>query len=159
DTTPISHWDFENNLTLLALTVIFSFGAAIYLMNLFIGLLSDEISKTNTKESYLILRAEVLEEIELLFMLPHQRRKEDWFPFIIFYECHTIKLRDHVVKIINHDWSGYKKPYISNNLNEVLLLPEKQPSLIRIADAIKELKLSERDIQKDIKELKASINK
>ncbi|CAG8850951.1 28046_t:CDS:1, partial [Racocetra persica] len=58
DTTPISLWDLDNNPTLLLLTIIFSFGTTIYLMNLFIGLLSNAISDTQTKEAYLILRAE-----------------------------------------------------------------------------------------------------
>ncbi|CAG8615972.1 6439_t:CDS:2, partial [Dentiscutata erythropus] len=37
-------------------------------------------------------------------------------------------------------WTGYKKPYISKNLNEVLLLPEEEPSLKDIEDAIEDLK-------------------
>ncbi|CAG8830499.1 22298_t:CDS:1, partial [Racocetra persica] len=56
----------------------------------------------------------------------------------------------------NNIWSGYKEPYITKNLNEVLQLPEKQPSLIRIKEIIKDLEVSRRDIQKEIKELKAS---
>ncbi|CAG8761810.1 7211_t:CDS:2, partial [Racocetra fulgida] len=39
---------------------------------------------------------------------------------------------------------GYKKPYISNNLKDVLLLPEAQSSLTQIEDAIRELKELER---------------
>ncbi|CAG8727040.1 6324_t:CDS:1, partial [Racocetra fulgida] len=57
-------------------------------------------------------------------------------------------LRGHLVEIIQHNkWSGYKKPYISKNLNDVLLLPEEQPPLTQIKEDIKELKDS-------IKELK-----
>ncbi|CAG8434906.1 7160_t:CDS:2 [Scutellospora calospora] len=146
DTSPISYWDLDSNPTLLLITMIFSFVATIYLMNLFIGLLSNAIGDTSTSEAFLILKAEVLEEIELLYMLPHQRRKENWFPFVIFYECRTIELREYVIDI-QKNWKGYKKPYFSKNLTDVLLLPKEQPDLAQIddqmkkqAESIKELK-------------------
>ncbi|RIB00606.1 hypothetical protein C2G38_1146124 [Gigaspora rosea] len=140
DTTPISYWDLDSDLALLILTILFSFVATIYLMNLFIGVLSNEIGETKTREAYLILRAEVLEEIELFYMLPYQRRKENWFPFITFYECHIIDLREHTLYTQKDKWTGYKKPYISKALNEVLHLPEEPPSLKKIEEAIKEQK-------------------
>ncbi|CAG8472861.1 8806_t:CDS:2 [Gigaspora rosea] len=83
----------------------------------------------------------------------------------IFYECNTVKLREHIRDIQNGKWSGYKRPYISEALIKALSLPEEQPSLKKIEDIIKELSL--RDIGKvlkdlpvlkqDIKELKESI--
>ncbi|KAF0333071.1 transient receptor potential cation channel subfamily a member 1-like [Gigaspora margarita] len=142
DTSPISYWDLDNNRTLLILTIIFSFVTTIYLMNLFIGLLSNEISNTKTRELFLILRAEILEEIELLYMLHHQRRKENWFPFVIFYECQTVKLREHVMDIQKDKWLGYRKPYISKNLYNVLHLPDEPPSLEQVVIDIKNLKES-----------------
>ncbi|RIB14681.1 hypothetical protein C2G38_2321976 [Gigaspora rosea] len=101
DTNPISNWDLDNNPALLILTIIFSFVATIYSMNLFIGILSNEISDTKTRELFLTLRAEILEEIELLYryMLSHQRRKENWVPFVIFYECQIVKLREYIMDI------------------------------------------------------------
>ncbi|KAF0541196.1 transient receptor potential cation channel subfamily a member 1-like [Gigaspora margarita] len=164
NTASISHWDLYNNPALLILTTIFFFVAIIYLVNLSIGLLSNEISATKTRESSLILKAEILEEIESLYMLPHQRRKENWFPFIVFYECHTIKLREHVIYTQKDKWTGYKKPYISNNLNEVLLLPEEQPSFKQIEGTIKDLptirqieKAIEDPILKELEDLKKLI--
>ncbi|RIB11417.1 hypothetical protein C2G38_2042690 [Gigaspora rosea] len=170
NTDPISYWDLDNNRTLLILALVFSFVASTYLMNLFIGLLTNAITETKTREASLILRAEVLEEIELLYMLPYQRRKENWFPFVIFYECHTVKLREHVMDILKDKWAGYKKPFISKNLNEVLLLPDEQPSLKQIESKItdktedkfreqrilKEIEkiIKEMPTQKDLKELK-----
>ncbi|CAG8559130.1 5753_t:CDS:2, partial [Dentiscutata heterogama] len=41
--------------------------------------------------------------------------------------------------MLTDKWTGYKKPYISKALNEVLLLPEEQPSLKNIEGAVKEL--------------------
>ncbi|CAG8529156.1 3864_t:CDS:2 [Cetraspora pellucida] len=64
-----------------------------------------------------------------------------------------------IIDIIqNKNWSGYKKPYVSKNLNEVLLLPEEEPSLTNIEDAIKRTESSLKRIEKSIKDLKESIN-
>ncbi|RIA98029.1 hypothetical protein C1645_813242 [Glomus cerebriforme] len=38
------------------------------------------IDKDNNRASYLILKAEILAEIELFYLFPHQRRWETWFP-------------------------------------------------------------------------------
>ncbi|CAG8585872.1 4520_t:CDS:2 [Racocetra fulgida] len=64
-------------------------------------------------------------------------------------ESHTttenmFMLREYVIDITqNNKWSGYKKPYISKNLTEVLLLPEEQPPLTQIKEnIIEELKES-----------------
>ncbi|PKK79680.1 hypothetical protein RhiirC2_768869 [Rhizophagus irregularis] len=65
--------------TYLFLTV-FSFLIVIYLMNLFIGLLNMAIEKDNDRASYLVQKAEVIAEIELFYLLPHQRRWRTWFP-------------------------------------------------------------------------------
>ncbi|KAF0524644.1 hypothetical protein F8M41_015096 [Gigaspora margarita] len=102
--------------------------------------------------------------MELLYMLPHQRNKENWFPYVIFYECHVNKLRDHVMCIQKDKWLGYKKPFISKNLSETLLLPDEQPSLKKIEDDIENLKNYQRNAignlreqKNDIKELKELI--
>ncbi|KAF0541200.1 transient receptor potential cation channel subfamily a member 1-like [Gigaspora margarita] len=159
DSTSISYWDLNNNPSLLILTSIFSFVATIYLMNLFIGLLNNEIIETKTRESFLNLRAEILEEIELLYMLPHQRRKENWFPFVIFYECNTVKLREYIRDIIIGKWTGYKEPYISKALIEALQLPEDQPSFKQISNIIKNLEVDNGEIKKDVKALSNKIER
>ncbi|KAF0541195.1 transient receptor potential cation channel subfamily a member 1-like [Gigaspora margarita] len=41
DTTPISYWDLDSDPALLILAILFSFVATVYLMNLFIGVLSN----------------------------------------------------------------------------------------------------------------------
>ncbi|KAF0452877.1 transient receptor potential cation channel subfamily a member 1-like [Gigaspora margarita] len=167
DTTPISLWVSNENIMIMLLMLIVSFFLLIYLMNLFIGILSNLISNEDNHVAYLTLKSEIIEEIELFYMLPHQRRKETWFPFVIFYECHIIKLREHIMDILKDKWSGYKAPYISEALNKVLLLPDEQPSLKEIERRIKNqshtLKKIEKKIEdlpvlkQDIKELKESI--
>ncbi|KAF0412822.1 transient receptor potential cation channel subfamily a member 1-like [Gigaspora margarita] len=174
DSTPISSWISNENIMIMFLMLIVSFFLLIYLMNLFIGILSNLISNEDSYVTYLTLKSEILEEIELLYMLPHQRRKENWFPSV-FYECHTIKLREHIMSIQDKG-TGYGKPYISKNLNEVVLLLEEQPSLKQIEGRIegklemifnqlstlKEIEKKTEDLptlKQDIKELKKSIEK
>ncbi|KAF0454745.1 transient receptor potential cation channel subfamily a member 1-like [Gigaspora margarita] len=83
DTSSVSNWSLTENLTLTFLIILFSFFTTIYLMNLFIGLLSDSISNTNKKELFLFQKAKIISEIELFYMLPHQRRKNNWFPELL----------------------------------------------------------------------------
>src|SRR3954452_13828099 len=88
---------------------LFTFFTVIYLMNLFIGLLSNAIEGFNKYEEFLLLKAQVsifiikllsikifnyieeiliaillykkiIMEIELFYMLPYQRHKKEWFP-------------------------------------------------------------------------------
>ena len=52
-------------------------------MNLFIGLLNLAIEKEDYRASYLVLKAEILAEIELFYLLPLQRRWRTWFPEVM----------------------------------------------------------------------------
>ncbi|GBB84052.1 hypothetical protein RclHR1_01070002 [Rhizophagus clarus] len=54
--------------------IIFSLVVVVYLMNLFIGLLNMAIETDNDRASYLAQKALILIEIELFYLLPHQRR-------------------------------------------------------------------------------------
>ncbi|KAF0461569.1 transient receptor potential cation channel subfamily a member 1-like [Gigaspora margarita] len=83
DTDPISFWISNENVVIMILMIIVSFFMLIYLMNLFIGILSDIVSNGNNDTAYLALKREIIIEIELLYMLPYQRRKENWFPFVM----------------------------------------------------------------------------
>ncbi|CAG8684412.1 17203_t:CDS:1, partial [Gigaspora rosea] len=65
-----------------------------------------------------------------------------------FYECQTVKLREHVMDIQKDKWLGYRKPFISKNLNDVLHLPKEPPSLEQVAIDIKDLKESMRKLTK-----------
>ncbi|PKC71628.1 hypothetical protein RhiirA1_390382 [Rhizophagus irregularis] len=61
------------------------------LMNLFIGLFNMAIEKDNNRISYLMQKAEILAEIELFYLLPHQRRWHTWFPEVIYYYANIDK--------------------------------------------------------------------
>jgi hypothetical protein len=71
------------NTILFILMVVFSFLVVVYLMNLFIGLLNMAIEKDNDRASYLVQKAEIIAEIELFYLLPHQRRWRSWFPEVM----------------------------------------------------------------------------
>ncbi|CAB4414054.1 unnamed protein product [Rhizophagus irregularis] len=45
--------------------------------------------------------AEILAEIELFYLLPHQRRWEEWFPEVIYYYADANKIRQMIDEMIN----------------------------------------------------------
>ena len=99
-------WSLKDHTVLIVLMVIFTFVVVVFLMNSFIGLLNMAIEKDNDRAFYLKQKAEVskiseyeykiwcylfklylfsqiLKDIELFYLLPHQRRRSDWFPDIM----------------------------------------------------------------------------
>ncbi|CAJ0896978.1 11693_t:CDS:2 [Entrophospora sp. SA101] len=128
DSSAFSQWQFADQYYLSFLMVAFSFLVVVYLMNLFIGLLSNAIEENNTKEAFLIERAKVIIEIELFYLLPQQRRWRNWFPDLIYYDVYV----DEVIKIIKSIDNDYKEdpenlPFISDKLREVVsVLPKKK---------------------------------
>ena len=87
DSSSMTRWSPTGRNTLLCVLMgLFSFFVVIYLMNLLIGVLNTAIEKDNDRASYLIHKAEILAEIELFYLLPHQRRWKHWFPEVIHYQ-------------------------------------------------------------------------
>ncbi|KAF0524645.1 hypothetical protein F8M41_015097 [Gigaspora margarita] len=157
DSTPISSWISSENFVIMLLMTIASFIIVIYLMNILIGVLCDVAINEDNNLAYLALKREIIIQIELLYMLPYQRRRNDWFPFFIFYKCDVGKLHLQIRAIQKGKWSGYKEPYVSNAINEILHLPEEQPTPKQVVDNIKDLqRLSSKQIM-NINELKESI--
>ena len=83
DSGAFGSWQLQDEPYLAILFIAFSFVVVIYLMNLFIGLLSNAIEKYNIDEAYLAQKAKIIKEIELFYLLPKQRRRKDWFPDIL----------------------------------------------------------------------------
>ncbi|RIA86106.1 hypothetical protein C1645_856790 [Glomus cerebriforme] len=111
---------YENTI-LYILMIIFSFLIVIYLMNLFIGLLNMAIEKDNDRASYLTLKAEFIAEIELFYLLPHQRRWKAWFPEIIYYTVDVKKARIYIKEAINRgDWKKDDWPEMKNKILKLL---------------------------------------
>ncbi|CAB4473901.1 unnamed protein product [Rhizophagus irregularis] len=92
----------------------------IYLMNLLIGLLNMEIGEDNNRVSYLIQKAEILAEIELFYLLPHQRRWQTWFPEVIHYYADVDKTRIEIERLIKEDKWDTKEFEMQERLLEKL---------------------------------------
>ncbi|CAG8613234.1 24637_t:CDS:2, partial [Racocetra persica] len=73
DTSAVSSWVLQDDWILAFLLVAFLFFTTIYLLNLFISLLSITMEKKDCEEIFLQTKAEKLFEIELFWMLPHQK--------------------------------------------------------------------------------------
>ncbi|RIB14471.1 hypothetical protein C2G38_1653131 [Gigaspora rosea] len=150
DLSSVSSWNLNENWTLVALLVIFSFFTTIYLLNLFIGLLSTAIENTNNDESFLQLKREILSEIELFWMLPYQRRRKDWFPEIIYYEATIEELQKYVQKIQSENCDESSKPFIFPHIYKIAKLDAKT-----IDEKLNDLDGKFQDLIEDIKRLKS----
>ncbi|CAG8484138.1 7134_t:CDS:2 [Paraglomus brasilianum] len=125
DLSSFSGWNIKGNPTLALLIVSFSFFTVIYLLNLFIGLLSNAIDLYHERGSYLAQKAEVLAEIELFYMFPSQRRNKCWFPDTVYYEADVKELR----KLIKGNIDSY-----SNYLEKSPIHAKRVASLVSIGN-------------------------
>ncbi|CAG8568613.1 16031_t:CDS:2 [Funneliformis caledonium] len=81
DGSLFNRWPPEDNKTMIALMIIYSFIIVVFLMNLLIGLLNMAIEEDNDRVTYTVQKAEILKEIELFYFLPnHKRCWKTWFP-------------------------------------------------------------------------------
>ncbi|CAB4478332.1 uncharacterized protein OCT59_007591 [Rhizophagus irregularis] len=63
------------------------------------------------------LKAEILAEIELFYLLPHQRRWKEWFPEVIHYSAKINDVRKEVEKMMNQDeWNTNAFPELKDDL-------------------------------------------
>ncbi|CAI2178311.1 1891_t:CDS:2, partial [Funneliformis geosporum] len=121
DASALTPWPYKDNKTLVILMVAFSFIVVVYLMNLFIGLLNIEIEKDNNRVSYLLQKAKILAEIELFYLLPHQRRWKSWFPDEIHYRADVDEVRSRVYQLIkDNEWGSDEFPEMNENLLKIL---------------------------------------
>ncbi|GBB83467.1 hypothetical protein RclHR1_01020008 [Rhizophagus clarus] len=117
-----SNLEFQKNPEIIVIWITFSVFTVIYLLNLFIGLLNEEIQKIDKKALFLHQRAEILAEIELFNLFPCQRRWKSWFPDHIFYYVDVDKLQKKLNEINNNDMykdSSYK-PIIHPDLLDLI---------------------------------------
>ncbi|GBC33103.2 hypothetical protein GLOIN_2v1537213 [Rhizophagus irregularis DAOM 181602=DAOM 197198] len=146
DSGAFSNWSYTANPSLAILIVLFSLLVVVYLMNLLIGLLSNAIEESNNRVSYLIQKAEILVEIELFYLLPFQRRWDDWFPKVMYYYANVDKTREKIKELIKNDeWE-------SKNLQE---LKEKLLKKLIIENVTKSV--DEDTLQKSLKEMKKNL--
>ncbi|GBC33614.2 hypothetical protein GLOIN_2v823409 [Rhizophagus irregularis DAOM 181602=DAOM 197198] len=51
----------------------------------------------------ILIKAEILAEIELFYLLPYQRRYEKWFPEVIYYYANVDKTREKIKEMMKND--------------------------------------------------------
>ncbi|GBC51227.2 hypothetical protein GLOIN_2v1781616 [Rhizophagus irregularis DAOM 181602=DAOM 197198] len=118
DTGSLAQWVFRDNPTLVVLWISFSFFTVIYLLNLFIGLLNNEIQKSNDKSWFLVQKAELIADIEQCCLLPFQRQWKSWFPDHIFYCVDVDKLHAKINDIEIKYKDNPHRPILSRKLLE-----------------------------------------
>ncbi|PKY44899.1 hypothetical protein RhiirA4_459349 [Rhizophagus irregularis] len=129
DSKALSNWSYIDNPSLVILIFLFSLLIVVYLMNLFIGLLNNAIEKDNNRVSYLIQKAEILAEIELFYLLPHQRRWNTWFPEVIYYYANADKTRKKIKEMIDeNEWYTNDFPELKQELLNKLNIQQKPNS-------------------------------
>ncbi|GES83324.1 hypothetical protein GLOIN_2v1874127 [Rhizophagus clarus] len=166
DSSALSNWPYLNNPSLVILIVLFSLLIVVYLMNLFIGLLNIAIDEDNDRVSYLVQKAKILAEIELFYLLPHQRRKETWFPEVIYYYADVDKAREEVKKLIrNGQWDTDEFPELRQDLLKKLniqdyecdqqLLKEIRKKQERNQESLEQIQKKQEDDQKSLEQIRA----
>ncbi|RGB26448.1 hypothetical protein C1646_770412 [Rhizophagus diaphanus] len=162
DLSALSNWSYIDNPSVAILIGLFSILIAMYLMNLLIGMLNIAISEENNRVSYLIWKAEILIEIELLYLLPRQRRWKTWFPEVIHYYADADKTRIEIERLIR-DGGWDKKEFIKmqDNLLEILQIKHNlnvNEKLEIVLDKLKTLENSHCEILKKLNKLETLEN-
>ncbi|PKC73251.1 hypothetical protein RhiirA1_389068 [Rhizophagus irregularis] len=144
DSSALSKWTYKDNPSLVILIVLFSLLIVVYLMNLLIGLLNNAIEKDNNKTSYLVQKAEILAEIELLYLLPHQRRWHTWFPEVIYYYADADKVRQEIKEMLSKgEWNTDEFCELKQDLLNQLKIhhnPVDETTLKNILEEIRDLR-------------------
>ncbi|GET02375.1 hypothetical protein GLOIN_2v1790296 [Rhizophagus clarus] len=155
DSSVLTNWPYLDNPALAIMIVLFSFLIVVYLMNLFIGLLNMAIEKDNNRVSYLIQKAEILAEIELFYLLPHQRRWSSWFPEVIHYHANVDKTREKIKEMMEKsDWNYWYTDEIRemkiNLLKKLNIQPVDETSL---QESLKKVQDKQEISEKSIRQL------
>ncbi|CAG8498336.1 6029_t:CDS:2 [Funneliformis caledonium] len=105
DTKSIESWELNQNPTLVMLWISFSLLIVVFLLNLFIGLLSEAMQEYS--------------EIELFWLLPCQRNWKEWFPENIPY---ALKILPHFkpTNIIIVHFLRWYNVYVDELRNKIL---------------------------------------
>ncbi|CAB4435065.1 unnamed protein product [Rhizophagus irregularis] len=157
DSSALSNWSYADNPSIAILIVLFSLLVVVYLMNLLIGLLNNAIEEDNNRVSYLLQKAEILAEIELFYLLPHQRRWQTWFPEVIHYYADADKTRIEIERLIKEgEWDNkefikmqeklLEQLQIKHNPNDNKVILEKVKSNDEKLDKLEKLEKSHCEI-------------
>ncbi|CAJ0880799.1 1950_t:CDS:2 [Entrophospora sp. SA101] len=132
-------WQLQDEPYLAILFIAFSFVVVIYLMNLFIGLLSNQIEKYNIDEAFLAQKAKIIKEIELFYLLPNQRRWREWFPDLLSYWVPVEDIRRRIREIDNSQEDPEFLPFISEELRKLADVPKPEKEIEDLKNDLKEI--------------------
>ncbi|CAJ0901931.1 2137_t:CDS:2 [Entrophospora sp. SA101] len=148
DNGAFGSWQLQDEPYLTILFIAFSFVVVVYLMNLFIGLLSNQIEKYDINEAFLAQKAKILTEIELFYLLPNQRRWREWFPDILYYYAPIEEIEKRIREIDNSNEDPEFLPFISEELRKLVDIPK--PDSVDIKEIEKNLKNDLEEIKNDL---------
>ncbi|RHZ44801.1 hypothetical protein Glove_709g65 [Diversispora epigaea] len=125
-------WDsitvFENKWSISVMMVLFSFLTVIVLLNVLIGFIT-EVFSGNLQvghQIWLRQRAEIIAEVEIFLLLPFERQRSDWFPRLVYYECHLDQIKKWKTQLsqeeLNVEFIKGELKIINDNLNEKLII-------------------------------------
>ncbi|CAB5329090.1 unnamed protein product [Rhizophagus irregularis] len=110
DTSSFSNWPFVKNPALATLMVLFVFLMIIYIINVFITLYG-EVNDDDILGAVYKMRAEVISEIELFYLLPSQRRCQEWFPEVLYFDLKLGEAQELIKELISEDkWNTNEFP-------------------------------------------------
>ncbi|GBC07473.1 hypothetical protein RclHR1_00750007 [Rhizophagus clarus] len=121
NTNSLDSWDLNQNPTLVILWLSYSFVIAIYILNLFIGLLNNAIQEKYCRQYFLFQKAEIIAEIELFWLFPYQRRWKEWFPDYIWYNAYVDDLRKKIKDCYSYEGD---RPIIHPKLLELVKMKD-----------------------------------
>ncbi|CAB4442522.1 unnamed protein product [Rhizophagus irregularis] len=99
------------------------------------------IEKVNSRVEYYVYKAEILAEIELLYLLPHQRRWHKWFPEVIYYYADVDKVRQKIKEMIKEsEWNTDEFLELKKNLLDKLNIQHNPVDEANLQDISKEIR-------------------
>ncbi|POG58343.1 hypothetical protein GLOIN_2v1731653 [Rhizophagus irregularis DAOM 181602=DAOM 197198] len=160
DSSALSNWPYADNPSIAILIVLFSLLIVIYLMNLLIGLLSNAIEEDNNRVSYLMQKAEILAEIELFYLLPHQRRWQTWFPEVIHYYADVDKTRIEIKRLIKDgEWDTKEFTEMREKLLKELQIKHNPIDDEVILEKLEKLTSNDDNLEKEIRGISINLQK
>ncbi|PKC67994.1 hypothetical protein RhiirA1_417430 [Rhizophagus irregularis] len=129
-------------------------------MNLLIGLLSNAIEEDNNRVSYLMQKAEILAEIELFYLLPHQRRWQTWFPEVIHYYADVDKTRIEIKRLIKDgEWDTKEFTEMREKLLKELQIKHNPIDDEVILEKLEKLTSNDDNLEKEIRGISINLQK
>ncbi|CAJ0908757.1 11747_t:CDS:2 [Entrophospora sp. SA101] len=160
DSGAFGSWQLQDEPYLAILFIAFSFIVVVYLMNLFIGLLSNQIEKYDINEAFLAQKAKIIRDIELFYLLPNQRRWREWFPDILCYHAPVKDVQRRIREVDSSQEDPEFLPFISERLRKLTDMPKPEKEIENKLNhnnkMLQTLAVEHENLKNDLKEIKMS---